>query len=523
MSNVKSLKLIIFAVIVLFVSLPFVVQSNIEDTGGEKRSDRIMIQLGPELSDEEMPAVGFLHDRHTEAMDGNCSVCHMEQEGTLVFKFKRTDEPASLELYHDGCISCHDEKKSAKADTGPLAAECRACHTGEPAAGSSWAAVNFDRSLHYIHEKSKPIASKDPSDPNNCSACHHQYIEETKETFFAKGKEESCLYCHKSEKTNDIRSIREASHDSCVACHQTFQAQEIAAGPVSCEGCHEPDRQDEFKVVEDVPRLERSQPDIIALTGWKAGSTDTQTFMDGVAFNHIAHEGAVDSCRTCHHSSLKSCRDCHTTDGGGAEGGFVSLAQAMHKVDTTRSCVGCHYEAVQSPNCAGCHAMMPVQDKKDDQSCKTCHALSPETVSGSDAEAMVQKTIMERTENYTKVPRDKIPETVEIGILSNEYMPSIFPHRKVVEAIFERVEDSAMANVFHTDQAGLCMGCHHNSPKTLDPPSCASCHSVTGSGAEDGIPGLQAAYHGQCIGCHQAMEIESLPATDCIKCHEVKK
>ena len=116
---------------------------------------------------------------------------------------------------------------------------------------------------------------------------------------------------------------------------------------------------------------------------------------------------------------------------------------------------------------------------------------------------------------------EKIPEKVIIKELANEYQPSEFPHRKVVMAIAERVEKSSMANAFHTDQQTLCMGCHHNSPKSLEPPKCASCHGKSNDIAS-GKPHLKGAYHGQCITCHQKMEVKQVLATDCIKCHKQK-
>jgi hypothetical protein len=62
-----------------------------------------------------------------------------------------------------------------------------------------------------------------------------------------------------------------------------------------------------------------------------------------------------------------------------------------------------------------------------------------------------------------------------------------------------------------------------------------SCHAASGPGP-DGRPGLKAALHGQCMGCHQAMGIEGklskdAPAgtkpvpmnTDCAGCHKQAK
>jgi hypothetical protein len=522
MSKVKSLKLILLVMIVLAVLFPFAAQSSTDKADTEKRPDYITIQLGAENSKEEMPAVGFSHDLHTQAVDGKCAACHFEEEGAFVFEFKRIDEPGTMELYHEACFACHTEKKAANEKAGPQEDQCRACHVEKPKISSSWTAIAFDRPLHYMHEKAKPIKGLDKTDQNNCSACHHLYNEKSKEIYFAKGKEESCTYCHKAQTQEDVRSLREASHDECVKCHQLLKSKDVDAGPVSCEGCHDAQKQKEIKKPADVPRLKRNQPDFVAITGWGEDSKETKGFMDSVAFDHKSHETATNSCKICHHQTLKKCNDCHKPDGGTEDGGFVTLGMAMHNGTSSQSCVGCHKETTRSTDCAGCHDMTPAAVKKDPASCKKCHALTAEELKNGDPKAIAEKAVTEQASAYKKLAVDKIPETVEIKILSNEYKPAVFPHRKVVEAIFARVEKSAMANAFHEDQSGLCMGCHHNVPKTLEPPNCASCHSKNSDGA-DGMPGLKGAYHGQCITCHQKMEVANVKPRECVKCHEAKK
>ncbi|MCP4020221.1 MAG: cytochrome c3 family protein, partial [Desulfobacteraceae bacterium] len=64
-------------------------------------------------------------------------------------------------------------------------------------------------------------------------------------------------------------------------------------------------------------------------------------------------------------------------------------------------------------------------------------------------------------------------------------------------------------------------GCHHNSPASLTPPKCSSCHGKSSDLKAD-KPGLKGAYHGQCITCHQKMEVKTVLPTDCTKCHEKK-
>ena len=521
MLKVKPFVLIILVLIVLSVLFPFIGQSSVKKSTGDQRLDRINIELGAQLSKEEMPAVGFLHDLHTQAVDGKCTVCHIEKEDGVVFKFKRTDETASMDFYHNNCISCHLEKKAAKEKAGPAAEECRVCHTGAKPKAGSWTKINFDKSLHFVHTSTKEIKSKDAAGNDNCSACHHKYNEKSKEIFYVMGEEESCGYCHKSETQNNISPIRQASHGACVKCHQTLKNKNVGAGPLTCEGCHDKAQQQKITKISDIPRLKRNQPDEVASTGWKTGAQDTKNFMDGVAFNHKGHETRTQSCKVCHHESLKKCKDCHTPEGGDKKGGFISLANAMHTLQSDRSCVGCHKDLTTNSDCAGCHFQAPVR-KSGSQSCKVCHNLAKSDLKSMDGKAVAKKALTARSQGYKRVTQDKIPEKIVIDILSREYQPGNFPHAKIIQAITERVEKSNMARAFHTDQAGLCMGCHHNSPKTLEPPKCASCHSKNGPGP-DGRPGLKGAYHGQCITCHQKMDVKSVAATDCAKCHEKKK
>ena len=525
MSKVRSLQLIILSMIILSFLFPFIGQASTKNSDNDKRSDRITIQLEAGSNKDEMPSVSFKHDLHTQAVDGKCETCHTEKDKAFIFKFKRTGKKASMDFYHDVCVTCHIEKKAAKEPAGPITAECRACHIEGKSKGTSWEEIKFDKSLHFIHESSELIKGKDDSIKENCNSCHHEYNEKTKEIFYVKGQEESCFYCHKSEKHDDIRPIGEASHDSCVKCHQTFKSQNIAAGPTTCEGCHDKQEQQKIKKIADVPRLKRNQPDIIAITGWEKSSQTTKNYMNAVAFDHKFHEEKAQSCKACHHETLKKCDDCHGTEGGESKGGFVSLEQAMHEKDSTRSCVGCHKEFTKNSDCAGCHFQVRA-NKDNSESCKTCHSLELTQLAAMEPSKVAKTALKAKSSHYNPVQIDKIPENIVIDILAKEYKPSSFPHRKMVQAIFKRVEKSNMAKAFHIDQAGLCMGCHHNSPKTLEPPKCASCHNKNGpvtDGKSDGRPGLKGAYHGQCITCHEKMQVKTVAATDCAKCHEEKK
>jgi hypothetical protein len=491
--------------------------------------DRIIINLPPETGTEDMPPVPFLHTRHTEAVEGKCLQCHIQTEGTVVFRFQRTDLPASKALYHDNCIVCHEQQKSAGKPAGPTTAECRQCHGAsvpDPEPGTHWEKIDFNRSLHYIHEVSDNIAAPNPeSSPDNCQACHHQYDESLQQIVMERGTESACIYCHKEDKTDGVRSIREASHDACVACHLKKKDQAVKAGPVDCAGCHAASVQSELPTVENPPRMKRNQPDAVFMAGGTTETDETVYRMAPVIFDHKNHETAAVSCRTCHHDSLESCTECHTPKGH-EKGGFVRLEQAMHADTDPGSCVGCHVRETREPDCAGCHDSMS-RSRMTETSCRTCHNdPDPTVVHDPELQKLrAQQFFASASDEYRKVTLSDVPETVTIGTLSDTYQPSRFPHRKIIRGIAERVEDSDLANTFHKSQQTLCMGCHHNSPASLTPPGCASCHAVAGDGIpapDPAIADLKTAYHGQCMGCHQKMGIESVPSTDCLVCHEKK-
>ena len=510
------------------------------DKAVETRPDILTIDIPSSPDHKNMPPVKFMHDRHTQAVDGQCIKCHETKDTetkdkVFIFKFKRTKDgkgQAFMDLYHDNCIACHVEMKKTADATGPMEAQCRACHNADFNLGSSWNELIFDRSLHFRHESAKSIPSSIKAEETNCNVCHHNYNEKTKAIFYEKGQEEACIYCHRATGEDDIRPARNAAHDSCVACHLTLKETKISAGPVDCIGCHDVASQAKIKKVKEIPRLQRNQPDTILLTGWNSLGTDKKKnekliaqHMDAVAFDHKSHEGRTQSCKTCHHETLKPCNTCHTTKGE-EKGEYINLAQAMHSVDKSQSCLGCHNEQKKTKECAGCHFQMPEKAFKDNQ-CSSCHnvdvkskpinRLTDKKTSGEMAKAVLAKKAGE----YSKVSLEKIPETVVINSIVDEYKPSEFPHGLVVQAIFEKIGKSNMAKAFHGNELTLCQGCHHNSPATLTPPKCASCHSEKPDLAT-GKPGLKGAYHGQCITCHQKMEIKNVLPTDCNKCHEKK-
>jgi len=539
----------IMLVVFLFIAFALLISAN-SGTGGNNQPpsagtpdiimpdiimpDSIMIDLPALPGGEQMPAVRFFHDRHTDALKGkNCGECHLKKDNSYVFKFKRTkdgDTETDMNIYHNNCISCHTDEDKAGNTAGPLNGDCRSCHNSKPPA-STWVPISFDKSLHFRHESSGYLLSKYNSEGVNCGACHHEYDKASDKIFYKKGNEESCYYCHKSTATKEVSAIRAAAHNSCVKCHQQLTDVSEKTGPVKCSGCHEKAEQEKIKVVKNIPRLKRNQPDTVLLASWTLLPDKTpgeikdaaKKNMKSVAFNHETHENNVTNCRSCHHDTLKRCGDCHT-EIGKEEGGDVRLEQAMHDRDFTKSCTGCHRQQQEAINCAGCHEMIAEKSFKE-TACDKCHSVDLTGIKAfpidkETKEVLAKQTLSAALASSSTVPDSLIPEKVTIDVLKDKYEGAKFPHRMIIRKLEDRIKDSRMVGFFHSDNTTLCAGCHHNSPASTQPPKCASCHGKTTKAANDGRPGLTGAYHGQCITCHQKMNIEKPAATDCKSCHK---
>ncbi len=484
-----------------------------------KRSDVIIIDSLKAYGILERPGVEFPHDLHTQAvqkMQKDCTACHLPGKDRLSLKFERIKDGSKTEvadIYHAKCIECHKQIASINEKSGPVT--CGECHKEKLRYDSIRKPFGFDKSLHARHSKAAE---------NKCETCHHEYDAQTKKLFYAKGKEGSCRYCHQ-EVTQDNRiSFQKASHIGCLDCHRKTVAAGKKAGPVNCGGCHDPAQQAKIEKLTDIPRMQRNQPDTVLMKISK-DAIQPESRMNSVPFDHKAHEGYSDSCRVCHHPSMSACNSCHTQIGA-KEGKWVTLELAMHQQNANESCMGCHNAVKTRTNCAGCHARMnPAQ--KDEKSCLTCH-IKTEPQSKSvplpvDQEPVLAKTLLDLRKPvkapFTDAMIADIPEKLSIKSLSNQYEPVDFPHRKIVQTLLNNIGENKLAEYFHTSQLALCRGCHHNSPASVKPPKCQSCHNKPFNEGKD-VPGLLGAYHQQCMGCHKAMHIEK--PMGCTECHKEK-
>ncbi len=489
------------------------------------RADVIKIDSMAVFGGLEKAPVEFLHDAHTKALAAknlDCNTCHLTKNNRIYPKFKRFEDTGRKEVmnvYHNGCIACHGEMNLAKEKTGPI--DCEDCHTGKDKYLSSRQAMGFDQSLHFAHSQKAD---------NKCETCHHAYDEDKKELFYDKGKEGTCRYCHQQKTEENRISMRQASHLGCINCHLNPPVKGQVNPPLTCAGCHDPIEQQKIKKRTDIPRMDRHQPDIVLLKSVSAFSkaAEKRNPMNFVPFDHKAHEAFNDNCRVCHHKSMQTCRECHLPDGsskGPLGDGAPSLESAMHKADSTRSCQGCHNAGKQDQNCAGCHSPMGQTREMQQEACLKCHRVPVESLpkdSTPEQEGALARSALQPTAGQTATHLGKdIPETVTLQRLSEQYEAVQFPHRQIINALMDRMKESRLSGFFHDEKEAICQGCHHHSPASDKPPQCANCHGKQWDEKNPSSPGILAAYHLQCLGCHKKMKIEK-PA-ECIECHELKK
>jgi hypothetical protein len=485
------------------------------------RADIIRIDGLKQFGALERPAVIFLHEKHTQALaqkkdNKDCATCHLTDKERLSPRYMRVKDvskQAVMDLYHDNCTACHRQTAGAGGKSGPVV--CAECHRDKSPA-SSWKEIGLDRSLHYRHVKAQE---------NKCEACHHEYDPAGKKLFYAKGKEGTCRYCHEEKTVENRISLRLAAHTGCVDCHRQKLAKNQSAGPLTCSGCHDADAQRKIEKVKDVPRLQRNQPDVVLVKTARAEASPPGAAAarpSVVPFNHIGHEAYSDTCRACHHASLESCVTCHTP-AGIKEGRFVTLSTAMHRAESKESCVGCHRAAQAEARCAGCHAALPGPSPQNLDGCASCHVSRPATANPAvEDKALAAQMLVARKPVAGTYADEDIPETVLIKTISKQYEPVKMPHRKIVKSLVDGLKESKLAGYFHREPGTVCQSCHHHSPAAKKPPACGSCHGQPFDARTPGKPGLMAAYHIQCMECHQQMKVERPVATHCTGCHKEK-
>ncbi|HMK48768.1 MAG TPA: cytochrome c3 family protein [Thermodesulfovibrionales bacterium] len=486
-----------------------------------KISEKLAIAHTEIFGKLERPQVIFDHSLHAKAYrKEGCKTCHPVSDGEgfifeFPFKAEGKDRQAITDAYHEKCIGCHTKRFDRGMRSGPV--RCGDCHIRKfESLTITYPVFEFDSAYHDQH-----VRKLKEEGNNDCGVCHHTYDskEEDKSLrlVYEEGTEASCYYCHDLDHkrgpvlTAAVQaaaakglSMRRVSHRQCLNCHMRYIDKGEKAGPVECLKCHT-GRYRTIAELSNVPRPERGQPKD-PLINAKDGK------MKGVPFDHAFHERNTKTCRSCHHETLQACKECHGLVGS-SEGGWINLANAYHGLSSAHSCAGCHKSLKSENKCSGCHYYLADADIQTNDpkkgSCAVCHC--------GDKSGVTAKPIAVKSLNVKDVP-----EKVTIKVLEDQYGPAEFPHRKIIERLTEISNRSKAATSFHGGARTICMGCHHKSAaeaeaKDTDPPRCRSCHSLTFDVKNMNRPRLLAAYHRQCITCHEKMDVKARGCSDCHK------
>ena len=440
------------------------------------------------------PPVLFNHQAHTTALETEgCQTCHpSDDNGVMSVLLGRTNNPSNpnelMAVYHNTCVGCHSERSEHVAQA------CGECHQEQTIGDSARMAMSFDYSLHSRHAG---------DDEDSCRECHHVYDEETEQLVYVEDEESRCdiTGCH--DGLTDTLSFSEAAHQACVNCHSTNLSANEETGPVLCVGCHDAHARADIEQLDEdeIVRIDIGQPDMVWI---QVESAEYRL----VPFNHARIETQTETCSSCHHDGMSACSDCHTLTGSD-EGVGVTIFTAFHDSESEHSCVGCHQQIVENEDCAGCHH--GIEHVPGQRSCVTCHS-GP--FAGDPEAENPPPTPLPYDIGPLPATSDDFPETIVLDSLVDDYGPVEFPHQQIVEHLYAHTEDNQLAAHFHGNVEVLCSGCHHNTPSATRPPPCSSCHSEVGSRTTD-FPDLRAAYHRQCMQCHEQMDIDENGCTDC--------
>jgi hypothetical protein len=519
----------------------------------------------------ERPEVTFDHDRHTKALKqvkkADCKVCHVLEEKNdrvtekkvQTFKFPKVtydarDKDSIRDVYHAVCGDCHRKRAKAGKKSGPDIGLCGKCHVRKAEIKKvawAWAPIfNYavhDRHVGAIDKLTKPVKAlpkvireigaagdsnkTDTAVAKKCYMCHHIYDEKRKYLIHKKDTENSCKACHKEKDEKNARSMKMVAHAQCIGCHMELaeatkkelvehEKKELAEktkkkfGPFECKGCHGKHEILKAEAIAKIPRLVRGQKDVVDVFLKDPKKDPKATRMKLVPFNHKAHETRAQFCSSCHHYSLEKCVNCHTPSGDLKRGEGINFERAFHKFPAKQSCRGCHEVRKQEKECAGCHQWLTTEMPQ--RSCPICHRGTSE---GKPIEVAPVPLVFDK---------EKVPEKVTMKGLEKEFKPAEMPHQKITKKLTEISNNSSLARFFHVaktpDDQTLCEGCHHYSrePAAKKFPGCRACHSRPFDPRQVGKPGIMAAYHQQCIGCHKVMG-QKPKALECDKCHALRE
>jgi len=375
-----------------------------EEAGGLDWKNFYVKELA--LVEEEWPEVRFdyyLHDKHDQALEEKCELCHFlspETEEKLKAEgkepackdwLKEIDEENSLtkeETAHPRCINCHLERKEEKKDAGPF--YCRECHTGVERTIEEMADVKRqeceqeEKILIKLEEdaraKGVPFNHEThQANTRSCQDCHHETLRACRECHTVEGCEEgegitlaeayheasspwSCIGCHETEKKKP----------DCVGCHHLMEGGLVES---ACSTCHT-DSLNDLDAANKLPAPEELIPDdtkeVIEITVMEneygpsklkhlAMVKKLTDISNNSKLASYFHTDKMTICQGCHHfgpmekkGDVPKCSTCHTV--------------RKEPENKTPTLLGAYHQ-----QCLGCHKQMGGTEEEKPQSCSGCH------------------------------------------------------------------------------------------------------------------------------------------------------
>jgi len=357
-------------------------------------------------TEAEWPKVTFdylRHDKHDQALEGKCELCHSISSQKLEALKAQGEEPAGRDWVwdvdeknslterataHARCINCHLQRKAQELEAGPI--HCGECHNGVTRTIEELADVarpeceQEDMMLIQLDEgaRAKAVAFNHKSHVANsrsCQDCHHNTLRACGDCHTVEGCEEgewitlaeahhevsssfSCVGCHEAEK----------SKADCAGCHQLMRGGLVHAG---CSGCHTGSL-DKLVSPEKLPAPEDLIPDDVndeieitrleeAYGPAKLPHLEIIQKLTDISNNSALasyfHTDSMTVCMGCHHlgpmeakANVPSCVTCHT---------------ARDEPDSsTPTLLGSYHQ-----RCLGCHQLMDPTEQEMPQTCTGCH------------------------------------------------------------------------------------------------------------------------------------------------------
>ena len=363
-------------------------------------------------TEAEWPKVSFdylRHDKHDQALEGKCKLCHyisperkkefeaQGKEPTDLDWLLEVDEKKSLTeqaTAHARCINCHLKRRAKDKEAGPI--HCGECHDGERNTIAELAEVarpeceQDDMMLMQLAQaddaRAKAVAFDHKShvaSSRSCQECHHKTLRPCEDCHTVEGSEEG-----------DWITLAEAHHEvssslSCVGCHEAEKAKADCAGchqlmpgglvQASCAGCHTgsldklaapeklpapeeligDDVDDEIEISRIEDAYEPAKLPHLAIAKKLTDISNNSTLAS------YFHTDPLTVCTGCHHlgpleakADIPPCVTCHTA--------------RDEPISSTPTLLGSYHQ-----KCIGCHQQMDPTEQEMPQTCTGCHEEKP--------------------------------------------------------------------------------------------------------------------------------------------------